>query len=87
MSVDGKLYDRVLIKRVGAGTERAIREEHCGFRQGRIGMDKVFAVRQVCEKYLANVTDVFYAFMDSAKDFDTIDLHGIWQMLRVDDVG
>ena len=39
---------------VRAGTECAIGEEQCGFRQGRGCMDQVFAVRQVCEKYLAN---------------------------------
>ena len=30
-------------------------------------MDQVFAVRQVFEKYLANVKDVFWAFMDLGK--------------------
>ena len=35
LSVVGKLYGRVLIKRVRAGTECAIGEEQCGFRQGR----------------------------------------------------
>ena len=34
LCVVGKLFGRVLIKRVGAGTECAIGEEHCGFRQG-----------------------------------------------------
>ena len=53
------LFGRVLIKRVRAGTECAIREEQCGFRQGRGCMDQVFAVKQVCEKYLANGKDVF----------------------------
>ena len=46
-------------------------------------MDQVFAVRQVCEKYLANGKDVFCAFMDLEKAHDTIDRHGMWQMLRV----
>ena len=32
------------------------------FRQIRGCMDQVSAVRQVCEKYLANVKDVFWAF-------------------------
>ena len=41
-------------------------------------MDQVFAVRQVCEKYLANVKDVFWAFMDLKKAYDTIDRHGMW---------
>ena len=35
----GKLFGRVLIKRVMAGTECAIGEEQCGFRQGRECMD------------------------------------------------
>ena len=39
LSVVGKLFGRVLIKRVRAGTEYAIGEEQCGFRQGRGCMD------------------------------------------------
>ena len=41
---------------------------------------QVFAVRQGCEKYLANGTDVFWAFMVLEKAYDTIDRHGMWQM-------
>ena len=50
-------------------------------------MDQVFAVRQVCEKYLVNVKVVFWAFMDLEKAYDTVDRHGMWQMLRVYGVG
>ena len=50
-------------------------------------MDQVFAVRQVCEKYLANGKDVFWWFTDLEKAYDTIDRHGMWQMLRVYGVG
>ena len=46
-------------------------------------MYKVFAVRQVCEKYLANGKDIFRAFVDLEKGYATIDRHGMWQMLRV----
>ena len=73
LSVVGKLFGRVLSKRVRAGTECAIGEEQCGFRQGRGCTDQVFAVRQVCEKYLTNGKDVFWAFMDLEKAYDTID--------------
>ena len=62
-------------------------EEQCGFRQGRGCTDQVFAVRQVCEKYLANGKDVFHAFMDLEMPYDTINRHGMWQMLRVYGVG
>ena len=37
----------------------------------------VFAVRQVCEKYLANGKDVFRSFMNLEKAYDTIDRHGL----------
>ena len=67
LSVVGKLFGRVLIKRVRAGTEYAIGEGKCGFRQGRGCIDQVFAVRQVCEKYLTNGKDVFWGFMDLEK--------------------
>ena len=48
LRVVGKLFGRVLIKRVIAGTEFSIELEQCGFRQGRGSMDQVFAVRQGC---------------------------------------
>ena len=53
LSVVGKLCGRLLIKRVRAGTECAIGEEQCMFRQGR-GCMEVFAAMQGSEKYLAN---------------------------------
>ena len=82
LSVVGKLFGRVLIKRVRAGTECAIAEEQCGFRQGRGCMEEV-----LCEKYLANGKDVFWGFIHLEKAYDTIDRHGMWQKLRVYGVG
>ena len=60
LSVVGKLYGRVLIKKVRAGAECAIGDEQCGFRQSRGCMDQVFAVRQIREKFLANGKDVVW---------------------------
>ena len=85
LSVVGKLFGRVLIKRVKASTECAIGEEQCGFRQGRGCMDQVLSVRHVCEKYLANRKDVFWAFMDLEKAYDTVDRHDMWQMRKIVD--
>ena len=39
-------------------------------------MDQVFAVRQVCKKYLANRKDVLWSFMYLEKTYGTIDRHG-----------
>ena len=35
-------------------------------------VDQIFAVRQVCEKYLAKGKDVFWAFMDLEKAYDRV---------------
>ena len=43
-------------------------------------MNQVFAVRNVCEKYLANGKDVFWAYIDLGKAY-MIDWYGMWQML------
>ena len=72
LSVVGKLFGRVLIKRVRAGAECAIGEKQCRFRQGRGCMDQVFVVRQVCEKYITNGKYVFWALMDLEKAYDTL---------------
>ena len=53
------------------------------FRQNRRYNNQVFAVRQVCEKYLANWKDEFWEFLDLEKAYDTSDWHGMWQMLSV----
>ena len=50
-------------------------------------MHQVLAIRQVCEKYLANGKDIFCVFMDLEKAYDMSDRHGIWQMLRMYEVG
>ena len=87
LSVVGKLFRRVPIKRVRARTECAIGEEQCGFRQGRGCMDQVFAVRQICEKYLAKGKDVFWPFIDLEMAYAMINRYGMWQLLRLYGVG
>ncbi len=42
-------------------------DEEGDFRRGRGCIDQIFAVRQVCEKYLAKGKDEFWAFMDLEK--------------------
>ena len=46
-------------------------------------MDQLFAVRYLCENYLANVKDVFWALTDLEKAHNMIDHCGMYQILRV----
>ena len=45
--------------------------------------DQLFAIRRLCEKYLANGKDVFWMFMNLEKAYDMINQHGMWVILRV----
>ncbi len=60
-----------------------IHDEQGGFGRGRGCVDQIFAVRQVCEKYLAKGKEVFWAFMDLEKAYDRIDREGLWTVLRL----
>ena len=75
LSVVGKLYGRVLIKRVRAGTECAIVEEQCGFRPS-------VCRKQVCETYLANSKNVFCAFMDRHCTY-MVDAKSVWSWRKI----
>ena len=81
LSVVGKLYGRILIERVREGTENVIGEEQGGFRRGRGCVDQVFAMRQVCEKYLDKGKDVYWAFMDLEKAYDRVDREALWKVM------
>ena len=87
LSMVGKIFGRVLINRVRDGTEEVLMEEQCGFRRGRGCVDQVFAVRQICEKYLAKGKDTFWAFMDLEKAYDRVDREAMWRMLSIYGVG
>ena len=52
-----------------------------------MGFSRVEDAWTVCEKCLANGKDVFGAFVDLEKAYDTIDEDAMWQMLRVFGVG
>ena len=87
LSVVGKVYGKVLVKRIREGTDDVICEEQAGFRKGRGCVDQISAVRQLCEKFLAKGKEVFLAFMDLEKAYDRIDREGLWDVLKVYGIG
>ena len=44
-------------------------------------------MRQICEKYLAEGKDVYFAFMDLEKAYDRVDRDAMWNVLRLYGVG
>ena len=55
----GKLFARVLNKRLQLVVEETVSDSQCGFRAGRGCVDMIFCVRQLVEKAIEHNTKVF----------------------------
>ena len=54
-----------------------------GFRKGRGCVDQVFALKNVCEKYLEKNRCVYMAFMDLEKAYDRVEREALWKVLNM----
>ncbi len=83
LSVAGKVLVRVMLVRLTKNiTERILPESQCGFRKDRSTSDMIFVLRQLQEKAREQNKDLFIAFIDQAKAFDTIDRQVLWVILE-----
>ena len=84
LSIVGRLYGRVLTKRVRAGTNCAIGEEPCGFRQGRGCIDQ-FLLQGKCVKSICRKGKMYFGrlWMSRRPMIGTLDRCKEWQMQRV----
>ena len=57
------------------------RETQCGFRKTRSTTDMVFVLRQLLEKSREHHKDLYIAFIDLSKAFDTINRELLWKHL------
>ena len=56
-------------------------ESQCGFRRGRSTIDMMFIARQLQEKCRQQHQDIYLAFVDLTKAFDTVN-RDLWNILR-----
>ena len=82
MSITGKAFARILLKRLQILAARVLPESQCGFRSGRSTIDMIFALRQVQEKCQEQNVPVHIAFVDLTKAFDTVSRSGLYMVLR-----
>ncbi len=87
LSVPGKIYGRILNKRMMKITDKNVGAEQGGFGKGRGCVDQIFAVKMLVEKYLEKDRKLFAAVMDLEKAYDRVDRKGLWDTLRVYGVG
>ncbi|BHF73902.1 hypothetical protein SprV_0401698600 [Sparganum proliferum] len=65
------------------GNRQGLRpESHCGFRRHRGTTDLIFAARQLQEKCQEMQTHLYSNFVDLAKDFNTGNREGLWNIMQ-----
>ena len=82
LSITGKAFARIILKRLHVLAARVLPESQSGFRSGRSTIDMIFALRQVQEKCQEQNVPLHIAFVDLTKAFDTVSRSGLYMVLE-----
>ncbi|TWW71482.1 Cubilin Precursor [Takifugu flavidus] len=82
LSLPGKVYARVLEKRIRLTVESLIEEEQCGFRPGCGTTDQLFTLAGVLEGSWEFAQPVHMCFVDLEKAYDQVPRSILWGALR-----
>lgn len=82
LSIAGKILSKIMLSRLVCQiTEQHLPESQCGFRKDRSTSDMIFCLRQLQEKAREQNKDLFVAFIDLTKAFDTVNRPMLWILL------
>ncbi|KAK3539603.1 hypothetical protein QTP70_010243 [Hemibagrus guttatus] len=81
LSLPGKVYSRVLERRVRPLVEPRIQEEQCGFRPGRGTLDQLYTLHRVLKGSWEFAQPVHMCFVDLEKAFNRVPCGILWEVL------
>ena len=83
LSVAGKIMAKIMLTCLLVHVVNLfLPESQCGFRRGRNTIDMIFVARQMQVKCREQHQNLYMAFVDLAKAFDTINRDLLWNILR-----
>ena len=83
LSVAGKVLAKIMLTRLLQHVvDLVLPESQCGFQRGRSTIDMIFVARQLQEEYHERHQDLYLAFVDLTKAFDTVNQDIFWNILR-----
>ena len=78
----GKIYTRIIEKRLRQRVENIVLEGQYGFRPGRSTTDLIFAIRMLLEKRWEWDRMRYILFIDMEKAFDRVQRNGLWKIVK-----
>ena len=82
LSVPGKVLCRIIYNRLKERAELMLRENQCGFREGRGCVDQVYNLRVLMEKAQEFHSPLYLCFIDLKKAYDSVNPEALWATLR-----
>uniref|UniRef100_A0A8C6Q2D3 Reverse transcriptase domain-containing protein n=1 Tax=Nothobranchius furzeri TaxID=105023 RepID=A0A8C6Q2D3_NOTFU len=87
LSLPGKVYSKVLERRVQSIVESQIEEEQCGFRPGRGTVDQLHTLARVMEGAWEFAQPIHTCFVDLERAYDRVPRGTLWGTLQEYGVG
>lgn len=82
LSVPGKVFCIIILKRLQRAVDQALREEQAGFRSGRSCSEQIFALRNILEQCAEFQKPLVVNFIDFKKAFDSVHRESLWLIAR-----
>ena len=83
LSIPGKVYAMLIMRRLRDQIDGQLHEAQCGFRPHRGTTDAMFTLRQLVDMCRAGNSPLCAAFIDLAKAYDSVTRAALWSVLAL----